>query len=66
MQELQAAPIQRQTMTVKEAAEMIGVSTTSIYAMVREGQIPATRVRARILFHRSVLEEWLLNGGVMA
>lgn len=66
MQELQFTPVQRQTMTVKEAAEMIGVSTTSIYAMVREGQIPATRVRARILFHRSVLEDWLRSGGVMS
>ncbi|KUP23122.1 helix-turn-helix domain-containing protein [Paenibacillus sp. DMB5] len=66
MHETHQAPVQRQTLTVKEAAELIGVSTTTIYAMVRQGQIPATKVRARILFHRSLLEEWLRSGGVTA
>lgn len=51
--------MQRITLTVSEAAEMIGVSQTTVYAMAREGQIPHARVRGRILFHREVIESWL-------
>ncbi|MFS0766186.1 helix-turn-helix domain-containing protein [Peribacillus phoenicis] len=47
------------TLTVKEAAELIGVSTTSVYTMVRENQIPHTRVRSKIIFHKGMLESWL-------
>ncbi|AZK48707.1 MULTISPECIES: helix-turn-helix domain-containing protein [Paenibacillus] len=51
--------MKRITLTVTEAAELIGVSQTTVYAMAREGQIPHTRVRGRILFHRDVIETWL-------
>ncbi|MEK3788067.1 helix-turn-helix domain-containing protein [Paenibacillus sp. FSL K6-1230] len=47
------------TLTVTEAAELIGVSQTTVYTMAREKQIPHTRVRGRILFHRDVIESWL-------
>lgn len=47
------------TLSVIEVAELIGVSHTCIYTMVREGQIPFKRVRGRILFHREVVESWL-------
>lgn len=52
-------PIVRQTLDVKEAASLVGVSTACIYAMVRENQIPFVRVRKRVLFHRDKLETWL-------
>ncbi|MEK3875166.1 helix-turn-helix domain-containing protein [Paenibacillus sp. FSL M7-0420] len=64
MNESQQATVQRQTLDVKQAAALIGVSTTSIYQLCREQKIPHIRVRARILFHRTVLEEWLRSGGV--
>jgi excisionase family DNA binding protein len=47
------------TMTVNEVANLLGVSITTIYAMVRENQIPNKRVRNRILFHRETIEAWL-------
>lgn len=47
------------TLTVAEAAELIGVSQTTVYTMAREKQIPHARVRGRILFHRDVIESWL-------
>ncbi|PNQ78903.1 helix-turn-helix domain-containing protein [Paenibacillus sp. F4] len=47
------------TLTVNETAELIGVSPTTVYNMAREGQIPHVRVRARIIFHRDVIECWL-------
>jgi excisionase family DNA binding protein len=47
------------TLSVNEVAEVIGVSPACIYTMVREGQIPHRKVRARILFHRETIESWL-------
>lgn len=47
------------TLSVREVAELIGVSQTTIYTMVREGQIPHVRVRGRIIFHRETIEKWL-------
>ncbi|KHL95364.1 hypothetical protein QW71_12930 [Paenibacillus sp. IHB B 3415] len=64
MHETQQAPVHRRTLTVSEVAEMIGVSSTSIYQSCREGAMPHLRVRSRILFHREVIEEWMKNGGM--
>lgn len=47
------------TLTVKEVAEFIGVSTTSVYTMVREKEIPHARVRSKIVFHKETIEAWL-------
>lgn len=47
------------TLTVKEVAELIGVSTTSVYTMVRHSEIPHARVRSKIVFHRETIEAWL-------
>lgn len=46
------------TLDVKEVSELLGVSTTTIYAMVRQGEIPHFKVRAKILFNRQVVEAW--------
>ncbi|MBX4150744.1 helix-turn-helix domain-containing protein [Paenibacillus lautus] len=37
----------------------LGVSTDSIYTMVREKQIPHMRIRRRILFHRDAIDLWI-------
>jgi len=47
------------TLTVKETASMIGVSTATIYTMARGNEIPHVRVRNRILFHKQTIESWL-------
>lgn len=47
------------TLTVNEVAELLGVSTDTIYNMVRDNQIPHVRVRRRILFHRDVIDAWI-------
>lgn len=49
----------RATMTVKEAAEYIGVHADTIYTMVREKEIPHFRVRRRIFFSRETLDSWM-------
>lgn len=51
--------MQKITITVKDVAMLLGVSTNTIYTMVREGgQIPSFSVRGRILFNREVIEAW--------
>lgn len=49
------------TMTVSEIAEELQVSTTMIYTMVRQNEIPHIKVRGRILFYRPTIEQWLMN-----
>jgi excisionase family DNA binding protein len=51
--------MQKLTLDIKEAAALIGVSHTTMYTCVREGQIPFVKVRGRILFHRDTIEAWL-------
>lgn len=50
---------QRVTMTVHETAMYLGVSDDTIYAMVRQKEIPHFRMRRRILFRRDTLDEWM-------
>ncbi|MCR8986040.1 helix-turn-helix domain-containing protein [Brevibacillus laterosporus] len=47
------------TMSVSELATYLGVSTDTIYRMVRKKQIPNTRVRGRIFFRKKVIDEWM-------
>ena len=44
---------------VKGAAELLGVSTTTIYSLARKGQIPATRVGREWRFARQKLIAWV-------
>lgn len=54
--------IKRLTVSVEEAAKMLGCGRTTVYEMVRLGQLPALRLgkcgkRIRIPFKS--LEEWI-------
>jgi excisionase family DNA binding protein len=57
--EQKSKAVERQTLTVKEAAELLGVSAWTIYDMVRKGELPAIRVRSRIFFRREGLDAWI-------
>lgn len=46
-------------MTVKEAAEYLGLSNDTIYKLCREKGIAHLRVGSRILFKRERLDEWI-------
>ncbi|MEK4026332.1 MULTISPECIES: helix-turn-helix domain-containing protein [Sporosarcina] len=50
------------TLTVKEVAALIGVGKTTVYTMVRQGEIPHKKARGCILFHRGTIERWLSGG----
>ncbi|MFE0296263.1 helix-turn-helix domain-containing protein [Priestia megaterium] len=49
----------RQTISVKEAAVYIGVSKDLIYELVRESKIPHLKLNRRILFRIGCLNDWL-------
>lgn len=49
----------RETYTVAEVAEMLGISLTVAYEGIRSGEIPSLRVGRRILVPRGALNELL-------
>lgn len=55
-------------MTVKEVAEYLHLNEKKIYALIKEGGIPATKTAGKWLFPRQLVDEWLLessHGGVL-
>lgn len=54
-------PGDRLTVTVEEAARLLGISRTMAFQAVRSGELPAIRVRRRILIPVARLNE-LLQG----
>ena len=53
--------IQRTTLTMKEAAEYLGVSYWLINQLVRKKQIPCSKVGGKYLFRVQALDEYLKN-----
>lgn len=54
--------------TVHEVAEHLRLNEKKIYALVKEGAIPATKAAGKWLFPRRMVDEWLLestHGGVL-
>ncbi len=49
----------KNTLTVIDLADLLGVSTTTIYALVRERSIPFFRIRNRIFFRLETINEWI-------
>ena len=52
---------ERLTLTVVEAADLLGVSRNSLYEAVRRGEVPHLRIGRRIVIPRRQLEG-LLDG----
>lgn len=51
----------RQTLSVDEAARLLGIGRSSAYEAVRRGEIPTLRIGRRILVPRTAIER-MLNG----
>jgi excisionase family DNA binding protein len=55
-------------MTVKQVATYLQVNEKKIYALVREGKIPASKLTGKWLFPRDLVDQWLLessHGGLL-
>ena len=51
--------VQRTTLTMKEAAEYLGISYWLINQFVRRKEIPCSKVGGKFLFRVQVLDEYL-------
>ena len=54
--------VERATLSVVEAARIMGVSKNVAYEAVRRGEIPSIRLGGRILVPRAALEQLLETG----
>jgi len=48
-----------ETMTAREAATFLGISTWLLYELVKRKEIPCAKAGRRVLFRRQTLLQWL-------
>jgi excisionase family DNA binding protein len=58
-----SATLSEPLLNVRVAAELLSVSSRTIYELVARGELPHVRVGGQIRFVPSALEQWLRNGG---
>lgn len=51
--------MERETYTIEEVAAVLGISRTHAYRMAASGDLPAIRLRSKILIPRRAIEEML-------
>lgn len=49
----------RKFLTVRDVAGQLNISISTVYAMVKNGDIPHTKVNSRIRFNKAVFNKWL-------
>jgi excisionase family DNA binding protein len=49
-------------MTVTELAEYLRISKASVYRLVRQGQIPVSKVGRQLRFRKDIVDVWLSKG----
>jgi excisionase family DNA binding protein len=57
---------QRATLTVEDAAEVLGIGRSAAYEGVRRGEIPSLRIGRRLVVPRAALERLLAAGSARA
>ena len=55
-------PAERQTLTVEEAARVLGIGRSAAYIAARRGDLPAIRIGRRYVIPRVALERMLSEG----
>jgi putative molybdopterin biosynthesis protein len=48
-------------MNTRETAEYLGINEKQVYALIKEGSIPCTRVTGKWVFPRKLINEWILS-----
>ena len=56
---MESQKVQRTTLTMKEAAEYLGISYWLINQLVRRKEIPCSKVGVKFLFRVQALDEYL-------
>jgi excisionase family DNA binding protein len=49
----------REVLTVKEVCDLLRVHPTTVYKLIRQGEIPSFRVGSDWRFRRDVIEGWM-------
>ena len=49
-------------MTVREAAEFLKITPTTVYVLVRKGKLPHKKIGGSIRFSKHLLHEWVEKG----
>ncbi len=58
----QSSPGTKMTLSVREAAELIGISKPKMYELIREGEIPSIHIGKKIVIARQAFLDWLSEG----
>ncbi len=58
----QSSPGTKLTLSVREAADMIGISKPTMYGLIRNNEIPVIHVGKKILITHQALLDWLSEG----
>ena len=58
----QSSPENKVTLTVSEAAELIGISKPKMYELIHSNVIPSIHVGKKIVIARQALLDWLSKG----
>ncbi len=56
-------------MSVRQVAEYLQLNEKKVYALVREGSIPATKITGKWMFPRELVDRWMLasaHGGLLS
>jgi len=48
-----------EVLTVKEVADLLKLHQTTVYKMIKSGELPAFKIGSDWRFHRSQIAEWL-------
>ena len=54
-----AVMAERDIMTVKEAAEYLGIKPSTLYKYIKQGVIPAFKIGSLWRFKKSALDRWI-------
>ena len=49
----------KQVMDIKELAEYLGIGRSTIYNLIRQKKIPASKIGKQYRFSREVVDSWL-------
>lgn len=58
----QSSPGTKMTLSVREAAELIGISKPKMYELIHSNEIPSIHVGKKIVIARQAFMDWLSEG----
>ena len=53
-------------LNVEDVAKVLHLHSMTVYRLVREGKLPGFKVGGRWRFHRSALEDWMVDRAQVA